>query len=100
MNLNTSLLRLGLFLLLTGEALRAQQTHEDRKLLAEIRARAEKGDALSQFQLGNAFDFGHLGVAKDEFEAVKWYRKAAEQNLAEAQGVLGFHYEKGEGVAK
>jgi tetratricopeptide (TPR) repeat protein len=39
-------------------------------------------------------------VAKDYAEAVKWYRKAAEQNLAVAQNRLGFCYAKGEGVAK
>jgi len=33
-------------------------------------------------------------------EAVKWFRKAAEQGLAPAQAQLGFHYYKGEGVAK
>jgi S1-C subfamily serine protease len=31
---------------------------------------------------------------------VKWYRKAAEQNLSAAQNNLGFCYEKGQGVAK
>ena len=40
------------------------------------------------------------GVAKDQVEAVKWYRKAAEQNHAAAQNNLGFCYAKGEGVAK
>ncbi len=40
------------------------------------------------------------GVAKDEAEAVKWYRKAAEQGLATAQFNLGLKYERGEGVAK
>ena len=34
------------------------------------------------------------GVAKDQVEAVKWYRKAAEQNLAEAQYNLGVCYDK------
>ena len=33
-------------------------------------------------------------------EAVKWYRKAAEQNYAKAQYNLGVCYEHGEGVAK
>lgn len=32
-------------------------------------------------------------------EAVKWYRKAAEQNMAEAQFNLGGCYKRGEGVA-
>ena len=40
------------------------------------------------------------GVAKDQAEAVKWYRKAAEQNLARAQYNLGVCYADGEGVAK
>ena len=40
------------------------------------------------------------GVAKDEAEAVKWYRKAAEQNDAEAQYNLGICYANGQGVAK
>jgi TPR repeat protein len=40
------------------------------------------------------------GVAKDEKEAVKWYRKAAEQGLASAQLNLGFMYAQGHGVTK
>ena len=39
-------------------------------------------------------------MAKDEVEAVKWYRKAAEQNYAEAQYNLGCCYANGQGVAK
>jgi TPR repeat protein len=50
--------------------------------------------------LGNAFAFGRLGVAKDEVEAVKWWRKAAEGNFAEAQNSLGVCYANGQGVAK
>ena len=40
------------------------------------------------------------GVAKDQEEAVKWLRKAAEQNDAAAQLDLGVCYTNGEGVAK
>src|ERR1700674_677317 len=78
----------------------AQQSEADRKLLADLRAKAEKGDAQSQFTLGGAFSFGMLGVAKDQLEAVKWYRKAADNGNAWAQGNLGACYDKGEGVAK
>ena len=60
----------------------AQQSEADRRLLADIRAKAEMGDAQSQYELGKAFYGGSLGVVKDEAEAMKWYRKAAEQNLA------------------
>jgi len=40
------------------------------------------------------------GVPKDGAEAVKWFRKAAEQNLAPAQFNLGIYYHYGHGVAK
>jgi TPR repeat protein len=78
----------------------SQQTEADHKLLANIRAKAQKGDAQSQYELGRAFDEGSLGVAKDEAEAVKWYRKAAEQNYTLAQNKLAGCYYKGEGVAR
>ncbi len=39
-------------------------------------------------------------AAVDEVEAVKWFRKAAEQNDAAAQFYLGFCYDKGQGVAQ
>ena len=38
------------------------------------------------------------GVRQDYAQAVQWYRKAAEQGLAEAQYNLGVMYAKGEGV--
>ena len=38
------------------------------------------------------------GVAKDDKEAVKWYRLSAEQQISGAQSNLGLMYEKGLGV--
>ena len=38
------------------------------------------------------------GVKQDHTEAVKWYRKAAEQGDANAQVNLGVCYDKGQGV--
>ena len=78
----------------------AQQNEADRKLLAEIRAGADKGDAKAQYELGCAFFSGTLGVAKDKAEAVKWFRKAAEQNVADAQFSLGVCHANGRGVTK
>src|SRR6266566_4148233 len=78
----------------------AQQNEADRKVLAEIRAGADKGDAKAQYELGRAFFSGTLGMAKDEAEAVKWFRKAAEQNVADAQFSLGVCYANGRGVTK
>jgi hypothetical protein len=40
------------------------------------------------------------GVPKDSAEAVKWYRKAAEQGNAVAQNNLGAMYARGDGVPK
>jgi TPR repeat protein len=78
----------------------AQQNEADRKVLVEIRAGADKGDAKARYELGRAFLSGTLGVAKDETEAVKWFRKAAEQNVADAQCNLGVGYANGQGVTE
>ena len=88
------------FLVSVAFRLPAQQNEADRRLLADVRTKAEKGDAQSQCDLGRAFDEGSLGVPRDRVEAVKWYRKAAEQNYAEAQFYLGSCYDHGDGVAK
>ena len=55
---------------------------------------------LGSKQSGLSATHNGQGVAKDEVEAVKWYRKAAEQNDAEAQNNLGLCYANGQGVAK
>jgi hypothetical protein len=84
----------------TADQSNLQQNEADRKLLANIRTKAEKGEAQSQFELGNSFHNGNLGIAKDDAEAVKWFRKAAEQNLAVGEYALGPCCDGGEGVAQ
>ena len=69
-------------------------------VLAGLFALAPKSDpgygpALNA--IGATYELGK-GVPKDEAEAVKWYRKAAEQGNASGQWFLGWHYEKGQGV--
>ena len=64
-----------------------------------VKAKAEKGDATAQFNLGLMY-MNDLGVEKDYAEAAKWYRKSAEQGNANAQNILGIMYEKGNGVEK
>jgi TPR repeat protein len=49
--------------------------------------------------LGNMYAEG-CGVAKDEREAVSWYRKAAERGSTGAMYNLGLMYAKGRGMAK
>jgi TPR repeat protein len=100
--MNANRLRWILLFLVLGAAfqLPAHQSEADRKLLADIRAKAEQGDPQSQFELGAAFFVGRCGVAKDEAEAVKWYRKAADQNIPAARYNLGVCYALGHGVAR
>jgi TPR repeat protein len=66
---------------------------------AELRAKAEKGDAAAQAELGWMYLRGD-GVPKDPAEAVKWYRVAAEQGNAYAQSRLGLAYCLGLGVGE
>lgn len=40
------------------------------------------------------------GIVRDDAEAVKWYRKAAEQGHIEAQNRLGIMYRDGRGVTQ
>jgi membrane-associated protease RseP (regulator of RpoE activity) len=49
--------------------------------------------------LGYMYDTGR-GVSKDDAEAAKYYRLAAEQGQATAQSNLGIFYKNGRGVAK
>jgi TPR repeat protein len=51
----------------------------------------------AQCNLGLCYECGR-GVEKDVVEAVKWYRKAAEQGHSRAQCNLGYMYEIGRGV--
>ncbi len=69
--------------------------------IAALLQDAEGGSAEAQFKLGTCYD-GILsaGVPKDHEEAVRWYRKAAEQGHAKAQYSLGDRYYWGVGVPK
>src|ERR1700723_2570184 len=61
--------------------------HKNRQLArwaAAYRIRAEQGDAKSQWALGAMYNYGR-GVPKDYVEAVRWYRKSAEQGYAKAE---------------
>ena len=62
--------------------------------IVDLKARAESGDAQSQFELG----FNYLNKTKESFntsEAVLWLRKSADQGFAAAQTMLGVCYEEG-----
>jgi TPR repeat protein len=65
-----------LVLVVVAIRLPAQQSEADRKQFEATKAKAEKGDAIAQFNIGYAY-FNGSGVAKDEAEAAKWCRRAA-----------------------
>jgi len=52
---------------------------------------AEQGEAEAQYNVGLMYDYGQ-GVAENDAECMKWFRKAAEQGHAEAQFRLGLIY--------
>ena len=49
---------------------------------------AHRGDRNAQYQLGLRYGSGN-GIAKNMFEAAKWYRRAADQGHPKAQAMLG-----------
>ena len=56
--------------------------------IGEVRALAEQGNGLAQMRLGLSYLVG-LDVPEDAAEAVRWYRRAADQGYADAQKSLG-----------
>lgn len=52
--------------------------------LAELRAKAEAGDAYAQLNLGAVYD-NAPAAERDVKKAIHWYQRAAEQGVAEAQ---------------
>ncbi len=69
----------------------------DTNGLADLQARAEKGEAVAQFLLGRAYLFASDGLKKDEATAVVWFRKAADQGQKNSETFLGWMYEEGRG---
>jgi len=66
--------------------------------IAELRQKAEQGEAKAQTSLGYAYYSGE-DVPQNYTEAVKWYRLAADQGYAKAQDLLGSAYWFGKGVS-
>ena len=60
--------------------LAGQQTKADQKPIEEVKAKAGAGDAESEVELGLRYEHGK-GVAQDQVEAVKWFRKAGRRRI-------------------
>ena len=71
------------------DAKAAAQRGDLATALQELRPLAEQGVPVAQFQLGNMYRLGK-GVPKNDAEAVKWWRKAAEQGHEDANEWLEF----------
>jgi TPR repeat protein len=69
------------------------------KSLAEIVSLAEGGLAEAQYRLGNAYRLGD-GVPRDDLLALKWYRRAAEQEHSYAIKCMENACRNGLGVKK
>jgi len=69
-------------------------------VMEELHELAEEGDGEAQTALGEQYsrDSAGIGTPQNYTEAVKWYRKAAEQGEANAQSDLGIMYHHGNGV--
>ena len=67
--------------------------------LEELRAKAEQGDAASQYQLGIRYFLGD-GTDQNLEEAYKWISESAKQDHSDAMYTLGIMYRSGLGVKK
>ena len=68
-------------------------------VLAGIQARAEQGDAESQYVLGSMYAAGTV-VEQDFAEAVQWFRLSAEQGFPQSYLPLAQAYRDGQGVTQ
>jgi len=80
-----------------GIAALQQGNFIDAKLIFE--EEAEKGNAIGEFMLGVMNEQG-FGVERSAEEAVKWYRRAADQGMGSAAYNLSRFYQNGDGVER
>jgi len=71
------------------EGLAAWKRHDYRTAARELGTAADQGNAQAQYYIGTMFRYGQ-GLGQDLGAARDWYRKAAAQNLVEAQRELAF----------
>lgn len=67
--------------------------------LADDRARAERGNAEAEYNLGSRYALGR-GVPRDDAMALRWYRLSASQVDANAENTIGYMYDLGHGVSR
>jgi GAF domain-containing protein len=74
----------------------------DSANLSQLRDLAAHGDPAAENALGLLYSTGDdkQGVRRDEYEAARWFTKAAEHGSIPAQSKLGSLYSQGRGLAK
>src|SRR5260221_2752555 len=87
------------WLLIAAAALPTIGLAQESSKVAALRARAERGEAGAQVELGDAYKSGD-GVPKDFAKAAGWFRKGADQGDPRAQCNLAVCYDSGGGGQK
>ncbi len=82
-----------------GESLDLMALAGIRNELEDLRARAQSGDPIAQFNMGVKYAEGSE-VPQDYREAACWYSAAVDQNDAPAQFNLGLLFYQGLGLQK
>ncbi|MCY2959757.1 MAG: hypothetical protein NTY35_06290 [Planctomycetota bacterium] len=59
---------------------------------------AEAGHITAQAEVGAIYEYGRGKIAKDDAQALAWYRRAADAGQAFAQMKLGYFYDTGRGM--
>jgi tetratricopeptide (TPR) repeat protein len=70
------------------DAIAAKEHGDYATAMKLFRPLAERGDVVAQFNIGVSYANG-FGVPKNELEAARWFRKAADRGYAIAQNRLG-----------
>lgn len=78
----------------------AEQQKDYKAASRIVRMLAESGNADAQFRLASMYRRGdkEYSIPRDDSEAAKWFRKAAEEGDGKASIMLGYVYFHGEGV--
>jgi TPR repeat protein len=70
----------------------------DKKAVELYKIAAKRGDATSQFNLGQWYRQGTCGLTQSPTRAIEYYTLAADQGQADAQLSLGLMYANGDGI--
>ena len=82
----------------------APQSQQNASMsFSKLQSRAEKGDAVAQYNLAQSYlrrDPTHNPTNEDYQSALKWLRSSSAQGNADAEFLLGYLYEHGQGVPR